>query len=67
MRGSYNQSRWHQVRGKKRLHWGILTLDDLPKTTGKYSQLIAELQARYQAAKEQSMDKPSQKSEDFSI
>jgi hypothetical protein len=40
---------------------GILTLDDLPKTNGKYSQLIAQLQARYQAAKELGDDKPRQK------
>ena len=46
-----NQSRWQQVRGKKRPHWGILTLDDLPKTNGKYSQLIAQLHAQYQSAK----------------
>jgi uncharacterized protein YjbJ (UPF0337 family) len=67
MRGHNNQSSWQQVHGKKRPHWGILTLDDLPKTNWKYSQLIAQLQARYQAAKEAGKDKPNQKSEDFSI
>jgi hypothetical protein len=67
MRGHNNQIRWQQVRSKKRPHWGILTLDDLPKTNVKYSQLIAQLQAQYQAAKEPGKDKPNQKSEDFSI
>jgi hypothetical protein len=48
-----------RVRGKKRPHWGILTLDDLPKTNGKYSRLVALLQARYQADKAQGKDKPN--------
>jgi hypothetical protein len=68
MRELNNQSRWQQVRSKKRPHWGILTLNDLPKTNVKYSQLIAQLQAHYQEAKEAGKDKPNQqKSEDFSI
>jgi hypothetical protein len=67
MREHKNQSRWQQVRSKKRPHWGILTLDDLPKTNVKYSQLIAQLQAQYKGAKEPGKDKPNQKSEDFSI
>ena len=67
MREYNNQSRWQLVRGKKRAHWGILTLDDLPKTNVKYGQLIAQLQARYQAAKELGDDQSRQKSEDFSI
>lgn len=67
MRGYNIQNSWRQTRGKKRAHWGILTPDDLPKTNGKYNQLIAQLQARYQAAKEWGDDKPRQKSEDFSI
>jgi len=67
MREYNNQSSWQQARGKKSAHWGILTLDDLPKTNGKYSQLIALLQARYQAAKELGDDKPRQQSEDYSI
>ncbi|RPI33743.1 MAG: CsbD family protein [Chloroflexota bacterium] len=58
---------WQQTRGKKRAHWGILTLDDLPKSNWKYSQLIAQLQARYQADKELGIDKLDQKSEDFTI
>ena len=62
-----NPSVWQAVRGKNRPHWGILTLDDLPKTNGKYIQLIAQLKASYQAAKALSDDKPRQKSEDFSI
>jgi hypothetical protein len=53
-----NRIRYQQVRGKKRVHWGILTLDDLPKTNRKYSQLIAQLQARYKAAKELDDNKP---------
>lgn len=67
MRKFNNPSRWQQVRGKKRAHWGILTLDDLSKTDGKYSQLIAQFQARDQAAKELGDDKFRQNSEDFSI
>jgi hypothetical protein len=67
MRGNNNQSKWPPVRRKKRPHWGILTLDDLPKTNVKYSQLIAQLQAQYKAAKEPGKNKPNQKSEDFSI
>jgi hypothetical protein len=67
MQGYNNQIRWQQVRGKKRPHWGILTLDDLPKTNWKYSQLIIQLQARYKADKELGKDKPNQKSEDYSI
>jgi uncharacterized protein YjbJ (UPF0337 family) len=67
MREHNNQSKWQQVRGKKRAHWGILNLDDLPKINWKYSQLNAQLQARYHVAKEPGQDKPNQKSEDFSI
>jgi hypothetical protein len=67
MQGYNNQIRWQQVRGKKRPHWSILTLDDLPKTNVKYSQLVAQLQARYQAAKELGVDKPTQKLDDYSI
>jgi len=67
MRGYNNQSRWHQVHGKKRAHLGILTLDDLPKTNGKYSVLIAQLKSQYLAAKEVGGGKPKKKSEDFSI
>lgn len=65
MRGYNKQSGWQQVRGKKRAHWGILTLDDLPKTNMKYSQLIGQLQARYQAAKKTAKDEP--KPVDYSI
>jgi hypothetical protein len=67
MRELNNQIRWQQVRNKKRPHWGILTLNDLPKTNVKYSQLIAQLQAQYKAAQGPRKDKPNQKSEDFSI
>ena len=67
MRGSNNQNRWQQVRGKRRPHWSILTLDDLHKTNRKYSRLIVQLQTRYQATKAQGKDKTNQKSEDFSI
>jgi hypothetical protein len=69
MRELKDQSRWQLIRNKKRPHWDILTLDDLPKNNVKYSQLIAQLQARYQAAKEPGKDKPNQKQklEDFSI
>ena len=54
-----------QIRRKKRHNRGILTLDDLPKTNEKYGQLIIQLQAQYQAAKE--LAKDNQKSVDFSI
>lgn len=67
MRNDFPKGKWQQVRGKKRAHWSILTVDDLPKTNGKYNQLIAKLQARYQAAKELGDDKPKKKSDDFSI
>jgi len=67
VRGNNNQRRWPKVRSKKRIHSSILTLDDLPTTDGKYSALIAQLLARYKAAKELRDDKPSQKSDDFSI
>ena len=67
MRGDNIQSRWRKTRGKKGAHWGILTLDDLPKANEKYSQLITQLKARYQAAKELSEAKPANKSEDLSI
>jgi uncharacterized protein YjbJ (UPF0337 family) len=67
MQGYKVQSKWQQVSGKKRPHWGILNLDDLPKTNGKYSQLIIQLQARYKAGKELGKDKPNQSSEDYSI
>lgn len=58
MRDDLPKEKWLRIRGKKRAHWGILTLDDLPKTNWKYSQLIAQLQARYQAEKEAGKDKP---------
>ena len=67
MREYNNQSKWQQVSGKKRAHWGIFKPDNLPKTNWNYSQLNAQLQARYHAAKEPGKDKPNQKSEDFSI
>jgi uncharacterized protein YjbJ (UPF0337 family) len=67
MRGDNIQIRWQEARGKKRAHWGILTWDDLPKTNGKYFELIAQLKARYQAAKELGSDLPRQKLEGFTI
>lgn len=67
MRNDYKVDNRHHVPGKKRPHWGILTLDDLPKTNEKYSQLIIQLKARYKTAKDLGVGKPKQKSEDFSI
>ena len=67
MRDDFPKEEWQRVRGKKRPNWGILTLDDLPKTNWRYIKLIAKLEARYQAEKEASKEKPNQKSEDFSI
>ena len=65
MRSNITRGKRQPVRGKKRAYLGILTLDDLPNTNWRYSQLINQLQRRYKAAKEQ--DKPNQKSEDYSI
>jgi hypothetical protein len=65
MQGSKEKYRWMQVRGAKRAHWGILTLDDLPRTNVRYADLIAQLQARDQASKEIRGGKSNQKSEDF--
>jgi hypothetical protein len=67
MRPNIKQDEWQQVRGKRRPHWSILTLDDLHKTNRKYSRLIVQLQTRYQVLEDQGKDKPNQKSEGFSI
>ena len=67
MRLIITQAERQQVRGKKRAHWGILTLDDLNKNNWKHSQMITELQAQYRANKELDKEKPHQKSEDYSI
>lgn len=58
MREYNKQFRAQQIRDKKRAHWGILTLDDLPNTNWKYSQLIAQLQAQYHPDKETGKNKP---------
>jgi hypothetical protein len=42
---------WKHTGHMRRAHWSILTLDDLPKTDRKYSELIARLNARYEADK----------------
>jgi len=42
---------WRQIQGKRRPHWAILTLDDLPRNNSKYTELIAQLQEQYQASK----------------
>jgi hypothetical protein len=57
---------WKYTWGKRRAHWSILTLDDLPKTKIKYSVLVAQLKARYKTEKELGIDKLKQTSEDFS-
>ena len=67
MRVDYKVDDRHQIPSNKRPHWGILTLDDLPKTNVKYSRLIVQLKARYKAAQDLGNDKPGQKTEDFSI
>lgn len=67
MRLDHKVDNRHHIPRNKRPHWGILTLDDLPKTNMKYSRLIVELKARYKAAKDLGNDKPRQKTEDFSI
>jgi hypothetical protein len=56
-----------KIRGKKRPHQSILTLDDFDKNNWKHNLLISQLQARYQALKEPGKGKPNQTSEDFSI
>ena len=58
MRDDLPKEKWLRIRGKKHAHWGILTLDDLPKTNWKYSQLIAQLQARYRAEKRRAKTNP---------
>ncbi len=62
MRGDNILHNWQKVRGKKRAHWGILTWDDLPKTNGKYNQLIAQLKAPRDAARGLGNDELRQKS-----
>lgn len=62
------------IRGKRRkiqtekyARLSVLTLDDLDKTNWKHNQLIAQLQARYQANREPCKDKPNQKADDSAI
>ena len=59
MREYINQSKWQQVRRKKRPHWSILTLDDLDKHNWKHNQLIIQLRARNKVDKEPGKDKPT--------
>lgn len=66
MQPKITQGKWQQVRGKKRPHSGILTLDDLDKRNWKHSQLIIQLKARFKAKKRQGKDKPNQQSEAIS-
>ena len=61
MRDDIRQEMWLKIRSKKRSHWGVLTLDDLDKTNEKYSQLIAQLQAKFQTANKPGKEKPSPK------
>lgn len=58
MRENIIQSKWQQVRRKKRPHWSILTLDDLDKHNWKHNQLIIQLRARYKVDKEPGKNKP---------
>ncbi len=67
MRDDSKVEKRHHLPGKKSPHWGILTLDDLPRTNVKYSKLILQLKARYKAAKDLGDGKSKQKTEDFSI
>lgn len=67
MRAVKGHNRWLQERTKKRSHWAILTLDDLPKPKVKYNQLIVQIRARYQAAEKLGDQEDGQTSEDFSI
>lgn len=57
----------HPARARKRTNWGILTLDDLDKTKGKYNQLIVQLKAKYKAHEKLDDQEVGQTSEDFSI
>jgi hypothetical protein len=68
MRGDNTKNIWQHTRGKKRAHWGILTWDDLPKSNGKYNQLITRLnKGPRQAANVSGNDELGQKLEGFSI
>jgi len=58
MRENIFQTKWQQVRRKKRPHWSILTLDDLDKHNWKHNQLILQLKARFKANKAPGKDKP---------
>jgi len=67
MRDDITKGKVRQIRGKKRPHWAILTLDDLDKTNWKHNWLIIQLRAKYQAAKEQGKNRHYQKADDFSM
>jgi hypothetical protein len=62
MRGRNFRKSWQPARGKNQAHWDILTLDDLPKSNGKYCLLIAQLKAQYKADKEFDNDKHNKNS-----
>lgn len=68
MRDDIRQEMWLKIRAKKRVHWSVLTLDDLDMTNVKYVQLIARLRAQFQAANERAGERQIHpKSDDFPI
>lgn len=67
MRNDISKGKRQQIRGKKRLHWGILTLDDPDKSNGKHSRMITRLQAQYRPENDPGKDESNGKSEDYSI
>lgn len=46
------QGRWHQIKGKVKERWGILTDGDLEAIGGQREQLLGKLQERYGYAKD---------------
>jgi uncharacterized protein YjbJ (UPF0337 family) len=47
------QGKWHQLSGKVRVQWGMLTDDDVAKLSGKQEELAGLLQQRYGYGKAQ--------------
>ena len=43
---------WHQVKGKVKEQWGLLTDDDLKQLEGHAEQLAGRIQERYGIGKE---------------
>lgn len=67
MRDVYKVAERQRVPGKKSPYWGVLTLDNLPKTNGNHRQLIVQRKAFDRVAKVLGDIQPKSKLEDFSI